>query len=448
MTFSSPEPSVSATSTAGDIQAAESVMARLERLEKDLVMFKHHNVGNSESNDTESESSESDEVFDPEADSPSNASTATTLPLSDAFHGASSLYEPISVLNRIVAAGEDRQDSMPEREGTPFNWPHLPRNHNTDVKTLEKNTKADIPGLRRSIDQYFSHLNPHYPSLNENKFRAEFESFVRDTDQPNSVDRCQFVALVNLIHAVVLILDSNSTDNTTVPGWTEFCRAESILSQLFWLGGDGNILTLQCLLVKCHYLLYLEKSDSAHDTMGRMIHLCFLLRLHNQASWTGCSDFEIVMKQRIFWSIFITERILAVNGGIPYLLRDTDFEVDYPRNYDDKSMFPDRPLPELEIPERSFSPYLRASSKWGRFGSEIWDTLFSVKAQVKKSTLDSEFVVTMDARLLHAASLLPTQLQWEHNVHRLVGSSDLPVYIFRQSIILYLVCFIRTPTFV
>jgi hypothetical protein len=119
MTFSSPESSVSATSTAEDIQAAESVMARLERLEKDLVMFKHHNVGNSEGNDTENESSESDEVFDPEADSPSNASTATTLPLSDAFHGASSLYEPISVLNRIVAAGEHRQDSIQKEKGLP-----------------------------------------------------------------------------------------------------------------------------------------------------------------------------------------------------------------------------------------------------------------------------------------------------------------------------------------
>ena len=155
-------------------------------------------------------------------------------------------------------------------------------------------------------------------------------------------------------------------DSNTVPGWNDFCRAENILTHLTWLG-NGNILTIQILLIKARYLLYIEKADSAYDTMSRVVSLCYKLGIHDQPSWIarGCTPFEIVMRQRIFWTTFYLERNVAFNCGSPYLIRETDFKVDLPLNLEDLKMFPNEPLP-AEYPELSYGPYLSAAVKWGR----------------------------------------------------------------------------------
>jgi hypothetical protein len=252
--------------------------------------------------------------------------------------------------------------------------------------------------------------------------------------QIDNADYYQFVALVNLVQAEVKILSEAWQDSSRVPAWEEFCRAENILTHLTWLG-NGNILTIQCLLIKARYLLYIEKADSAYDTMGRIVSLCFKLGLHDQPSWTNCSPFATCMRQRIFWTTFYLERNIAFNCGAPYRVRESDFKVDLPKFYDDKSMHPSEPLPE-EMPERSYGPYLSGAIKWGRLCSEIWDTLFGVNA-VKP--ISQEFVASIDARVTYTMNQFPAHLQWSTNIHRLTGDTDVPPYILRQTIILYLV---------
>ncbi|OCK75226.1 hypothetical protein K432DRAFT_177297 [Lepidopterella palustris CBS 459.81] len=414
------------------------MMARIASLERDCNMFRNHVAISSNDN----------EGYAPDQDtsSPSGStSSATSLPESEAFHGATCLYTPIQILNRTVACDEDEQPdpSIPSPEesfssATSVYWLNLPPAGNKTFEALEKETRLkDLAPLRHSIDVFFSHLNQHYPCLNENQFRAQFDSFVaNDSTQLGNADRPQFIALINLIQAEVSLLGDDWSSSSSVPAWEEFCRAESILNRLIWLG-NGNILTIQCLLIKARYLLYIEKSDGAYDTMGRVVRLAFQLGLHDQPSWVGCTPFEVTMRQRIFWTIFYLERNIAFNNGAPYLIRESDFRVDLPPNLEDKRMFPDMPLPE-ETPERSYGPYLSGAVKWGRLCAEIWDTMFATSAQKPASP---EFIASMDARILYTVGQLPPHLQWHRNLHRLNGGGGnpgLPLYVLRQTIILHL----------
>lgn len=413
-------------------QQTHSAMARLLKLEQEFRKFK---TQNKRRGDYEKQfDSEPELINDEDAATPKYSTPSTSLDSSETFHGATSLYEPLRVLDGTSVVG--REPGVPH-DSASSSWQNLNRTHVKDIRITERALKNNIPGLRHSLDIYFSYLNPHYPILNENDFRTKFESFVDDGHQPDSADDCQFIALINLIHGIVQILHDNCLDPKVVPGWQEFCRAESIMSQLFSFGGEGNIVTIQCLFLKSHYLLYLEKGDSAFDTMGRIVHLCFLLRLHNQSAWTNCSDYEIHMRQRIFWSVFNQERILAINCGVPYLIRELDFKVDFPKHFDDKAIIPGQPLQAVESIERSFSSYLFCAAKWGKLAGEIWDSLFSVNAQTPLGR-DSEFRITMDARILYTLSQFPSHLQWERNVRHLVGNSDIPPYLFRQALILHL----------
>ena len=86
--------------------------------------------------------------------------------------------EPIDILNRTVASGQEEQSD--ERGGgqgsgrsAGVTWNELPKSNNKDLRTLEKETRMiDINDLCHSIDIFFCYLNPHYPCVNENQFRV------------------------------------------------------------------------------------------------------------------------------------------------------------------------------------------------------------------------------------------------------------------------------------
>ncbi|KAF2494376.1 hypothetical protein BU16DRAFT_589184 [Lophium mytilinum] len=409
------------------------MMARITSLERDRNMLKSHLSIN---NDQQSPSQEND------SSSPSGSTTsATSIPESEQFHGATCLFTPIEVVNRVVACHDEEQHGEPTPDNKDVEnvksvyWTNLSPGGNKTIEAFEKETRlGDVASLRHYIDIYFSHMNPHYPSLNENQFRADFDRFLsNNTSEIETADLPQFIALINLMHAEVKLLSDDWSDSSLVPAWDEFCRAESILNRLTWLG-NGNMLTIQCLLIKARYLLYIEKSDGAYDTMAKVVRLCFQLGLHDQTSWKECTPFEIAMRQRIFWTIYYLERNIAFNNGSPYLIRDTDFRVDLPKGYEDKFMFPDRPLP-AENPERSSGPYLCSAIKWGKMCAEIWDSVFATSAPKPAS---QEFVASMDARVQYAISQIPPHLQYAKNLERLDTPGSVPSYVLRQTVILHL----------
>ncbi|KAF2803085.1 uncharacterized protein BDZ99DRAFT_576350 [Mytilinidion resinicola] len=353
------------------------------------------------------------------------------------FHGATFVFAPLNLMNATVAFGDHRSNSSMHRDSSPqvnrMFALKLPTYHHRTIRYLERETRLyDVTILIRSFELYFASLNHHCPFLNENEVRTQFDCFIHDPD--DFPDRPKFLAMINLVFAVVKFLNDYCAGSDGVPALDEFCRAQSILDRLAW-PGNANLLTVQCLLLKTLYLLYIENMDAACDTMSQIVRLCFRLRLHDQSAWINCTPFEIVMRQRIFWTVYFLERHISFNTGTPYLLRESEFDVDIPANVEDRLMFPDKPLP-VENPQRSASPYLRCTVKWGRLCAEIWDMKFAKKAP--NSTLNAEFIALTDARILYVISAFPAHLRWQPSDVGLNCAPNLPAYIIRQRIVLFL----------
>lgn len=424
-----------------------ALLDRVNSLENDRDSFKSYMSKHEKSHGNNSRYG--DEDGNDSASSSDNACSITNLVSNDVVHGATSLFEPISVLNRTVACKEEEEpnDSPEDSPGSTqpqVAWLSLTRRGKKGIKTLEKETRLRDPEIfHHSVDGYFSRLNPLYPCLNENQFRAQMEIFFSDdeNERMSSGDRYQFAALLNLLHAEARILGEDCPDYSSVPGWDEFCCAESILNQIVWLG-NGNIWTVHCLIVKARYLLSIERADSAYDTIGQAIRLCIQLGLHNQNAWKYCSPFDIVMRQRLFWTIYCLERHIALNCGAPPLLRETDFKVDLPPDLDDCLMFRDQPLPP-EMPERSFGPYLRSTVQWNKLSNEIWDKVFGLHAQKPTS---QELLATLDARMVYLESIVPAHLQLSRNASRLENLDGTPIFIIRHTLLLYLVIYCPPPS--
>ena len=328
----------------------------------------------------------------------SNAGSVTHPREEQVFQGGTSLNQPIAILNRTVDNGpNETAQGSPEANGR-VGAIDLHQQRHMDPKTSPQCCyKLDLAKwckearncemtatLREVFRIFFMYLNPHYPCINENQFFGQFETYVlTDNCNYDDVAPIEFIALVNFIIAEVKTLNNQCTDSTFIPGWKDFCLAEHLLSHTTWLG-DGSLVTIQCLLIKSSFLLYIGKGNAAYDTLGRAVRLCFQIGLHNEPSWGDLDDFDKTMKQRIFWSLFYLDRNVALNSGAPYVLREFDFNVSLPICIDDRSLFPSRPLPE-EDPENSFIPYMHCVIKWGRLCSEIRDAMFGVCDEANQS---------------------------------------------------------------
>lgn len=408
------------------------IMSRISSLERNQTLLTNKLVddgGDDDESPSGSESGQEDEF---------STSDVPSMEWNDAIHGRTSLLDAIDTLTRTVTREAEALPDSREESSAPYptTWQSFPRGEGKDIRTITRETRLDNEAnLRKSVDTYFSHMSPLYPFLNEASFRADFEAFIADdSDDKKTADGYQFVALVNLVHATTLVLNSDCPDSKRVPGWEEYCRAESILNHVVWMG-NGNLLTVSVLLTKTLYLLYIEKGDSAYDTMGRVVRLCFQLGFHNQSAWKDCSPFDVVMRQRIFRTVIYLERSLSFNCGAPFLVRESDYKVDMPKYYDDRCMFPGQSLP-AECPELSYGPYLESASRYCRLSSEIWDGIFSVNAKEKDSR---EFTVSMDARILYVGAQLPAHLQWDRSVEQCNVDLGRPHWVARQRFTLYLV---------
>ena len=377
-----------------------------------------------------------------------------------AFQGGTNLVQPIAALDRILGP-ETEQNGMSSAPNHPnarysfMDCGEYPDCCKADLQMWDaKNRPRDVEHLRATLHDFFNHLNPHCrsavsrvdtwrlttldPCLNESQFMLQFESYLAGHETwSKPVESLQFVALINLIAALMKILGEYCTDSNTIPGGPEFSRAEHLLGHASWLG-RGNLMTIQCAVIKSTYLLYAEKQNAAYDTIGAAVRICFQIGLHDQARWQALSPFDITMRQRIFWSVYCLDRNVAMVCGVPYLVRESDFRVDWPLCLDDRRLSPELAFPE-ETRDFSPIPYLRGTAKWGKLCSEMWDSMFATSAQ---KPVSQEFIATMDARIVLLSSELPPWLQFRG--YNRSFSKQLPDYVQRQSSILYLVSHVST----
>ncbi|KAL4939229.1 hypothetical protein BDV06DRAFT_225200 [Aspergillus oleicola] len=336
------------------------------------------------------------------------------IPLDEGFHGPTNMLKLIRMLSRTVAGWEQGQ-GMPEDGVLPE---HSPANHwdwhdpTTEraggIDVLNREARVhDIAQLQHAVDIFFAEINPMFPCLNENQFRRQLQDALDNSGAGMSrPDRYQFFALLHLIQAEIDLITLDWRPADPIPGWKSILRAESILSRLLWQG-NGNLLTLQCYVVKTRYFLHLERGGAAHETITRAVRLCFQLGLHDSDSWGGCSPFERLMRQRVFWTVVQLERSLSLNNGFPYLIRDAEINVDLPGYYDERHLAPDQPLP-CEEPDASYGPTAVATAKWGSLVSEVWDAMYAAKI---KKAVSSEYIAGLDARIVYILQTLPRGLQ-------------------------------------
>ncbi|KAK5020664.1 hypothetical protein LTS07_011497 [Exophiala sideris] len=317
------------------------------------------------------------------------------------FTGGPEILKPFDVLekrvgNSVSDAGGDRSATSPASAKQDCLLSVCSDNSECYLRELRlwdaSSAQQGMQARKEAVDVYFSLLNPHY-----------FDRYTTNRSLRSiTLERIQLIILVYLVVAVVKIVQDFCPQDNVIPGWYEFIRAEHLLNHIIRTG-KGNLVTLQCLILKSSYLLYIERHDWAYDVMGTSVRLCFQLGIHNQQSWTGMTDFDVHMRIRIFWCIYCLERNIAHQCGAPYQINEKDIAIDLPAELQSG-------LRGLVSIEGSLTPIPNqlATIKWARLCSDMWDAMFGVNAR----QVNTEFVVVTDARILLLLNEVPPALRW------------------------------------
>ncbi|KAF2496229.1 hypothetical protein BU16DRAFT_370885 [Lophium mytilinum] len=375
--------------------------------------------------------------FAESANSTTSSSPNNVFEQNTKFACGTSFFHQIDVLDRSVARdlekGEDPLLLIPEEPGSEtIDYENLSVSQKRDLDQIVDQTRLeDVDRIMQSIDVYFANIQPHYPCINEAHFRAQFAAFLaNDTDCMSKKVYVQFAVLLNFMIAVSRILYDTCTSDENPPGCKEFHRAEKILSHAPWLE-KASIMTIQILLIKSSYCLYISRLDAAYDTMGTAIRLCFQLGLHNEPSWgADCTFYDRTYRQRLFWSLYCLNHNVAQHSGVPNLLRSADFDVAHPACVDDRMLAPNCPsLPST--PRASPIPFLLQIIAWANLSSTIWDAMFGVHAT---PPVNAAFIAAMDSQILALSHQTPAHLVWPPDA----AADTPPPFLVQQSFVLYL----------
>jgi len=290
--------------------------------------------------------------------------------------------------------------------------------------------------FRRSFDLYFEFLNPLHPIINENAFYQCFDDLVfEEAKHLSESDVPQFLILVHLLYAEVTLLHSMCTDSGPLPGWREFTYANETLTRLL-PSARPNVTIVVCLILSTRYLLEIGDHGQAYDTMSSALRIAVQIGLHDQTTWKPkCSDFDVVMRQRVFWCLLILDQAISQSCGLSYRLRPNEYYVELPRAIDDRCLFPNRKLPQENF-EASFAPALNALIAWASLAKRAWDEALCV---TKKKTQTFAAISALDGELARFLEQLPPFWRVPSGEARLIGLERTELVLRRHRTLLRVV---------
>ncbi|KAL2212416.1 hypothetical protein CC79DRAFT_365081 [Sarocladium strictum] len=179
---------------------------------------------------------------------------------------------------------------------------------------------------RQCVHAYFQHVHRAYPFVDKTKIEAEINS-IDNWDQLGSPSS----AYSTLTHLVMAI------------GWTTLRRAgklpdgHTLAFQVDYASivqeclGRDNLESLQILVLVALYSLFDSVGISAWAVAGIASRQAVLLGLSRKASEEeAMSSVEVEIRHRLFWSIWVLDRMMAFSLGMPVALTDESHDIPLP----------------------------------------------------------------------------------------------------------------------
>ncbi|KAF4333153.1 transcriptional activator acu-15 [Fusarium beomiforme] len=203
------------------------------------------------------------------------------------------------------------------------------------------NEPTALPGLietRELVEVYFSTIHIAYPFIPQFPFMAvwdEFQSLAREDRTPTDATDLAILYVICAIGSYYTSFPGRDSDLRT--------RHERYYQHAMTLAAatarHRSIHQVSLLLVQCFYLLAVCKTDSCWTTLGQAVRIAQSIGLHMESPYSkSYSATELERRRRIWYSIYVLDRLLSLQLGRPPAIHDEDCSVALPSRHADNEI--------------------------------------------------------------------------------------------------------------
>lgn len=188
-------------------------------------------------------------------------------------------------------------------------------------------TRQALPqdaAARRFVDAYFRHVHRAYPFVNQAKIRRDLENLSVLSQRPRD-------PTLTLLYLVMAIGCRTLERAGQIPSETarRFDVAYSDIIQECLTG--ASVESVQILVLLALYSLFDPKGASAYSIVGIAARQAMVLGLTRRAPDEHVQPpAETERKNRLYWSIFVLDRMMSVSQGLPVALIDENASIPLP----------------------------------------------------------------------------------------------------------------------
>lgn len=277
---------------------------------------------------------------------------------------------------------------------------HIPRTHFISDTQLDTalNTTAQWPSRPQAfllLNTALSTIGKCYHLSPSSAVRCTLERAYQDLRSLDNLAVCKLFVLFALSEAYSI--RSPSVNTGLHPGLHYFARAKNILRVI---PERPKIDHIEVMVMFALYSSVMNRRHSAFRYIGSAIRLGLTIGLYQNMSIDQLPD-KVARQRRVrlWWTMYVLDRMMSSKVGYPTLLKDEDIEVDLPTN---------EGLTEAQKDDFIDADYLVSSVSLARIAGDIIGSLYSRR---KINETFSRRVQTIFRKLRDWVENLPPSMQ-------------------------------------
>lgn len=256
--------------------------------------------------------------------------TGLDLELSTAMAARSQHSSPSSTM-AVDALRDMRRDVMPDVHPQSVSPSSITGATMTCASDVSSTTLPQDALARRLVDAYFRNVNRAYPFVDREKVLRDLEMAADDGDAASgSGSGATLLYLIMAIGCTTLQRAGQISSDVAAKFHVNYTV---ILQECF--GREEDVESVQILVLLALYSFFDPNGASAWSIVGMVSSQAILLGLSRrvrpeEAASGSMTVVAAELRHRLFWSIYILDRMIAASRGLPVALVDENIDVPLP----------------------------------------------------------------------------------------------------------------------
>ncbi|ETS74584.1 hypothetical protein PFICI_13068 [Pestalotiopsis fici W106-1] len=191
-----------------------------------------------------------------------------------------------------------------------------------------------LPGRSRTdelVSFYFAHSHTLYPILNYNSFLADVDSIYEDSMNLDTLVLFRFWIVLAISHSSYCSI-SLAEESEALLYYNKALEYSETACE------SGDMAALEITTLQVSFSFFNQLGPNTWFLIGMAARLAIGLGLHTAAAYKNLPFDVANMRKRLFFSIYMMDRVASMALGRPFALQDDDIEIEPFAEADDKDI--------------------------------------------------------------------------------------------------------------